>query len=205
MSSGLSYDDDSPVEKEIMSENPPDLLRYLIDRPMAAAHGTATVYKNADAQLMAKAIENATHTDLVEFAADRLLRHISISNYYWSRYRNSQAYGCFGLWLTPRDMTKLGQLLLNNGAWDGKQIVPREWLAEATRAHTSMSGSGYGYFFWLGDSGGQYCCWGFGGQVILVDPAHELVLSITSDPFNRGGISLMHARLIAGRIVNALK
>lgn len=88
----------------------------------------------------------------------------------------------WGLFLTPADMAKIGQLYLNGGRWGGRQIVSSGWIAESTREHSRCAKWGnlaYGYLWWLLD-GDSYAAMGDGGNVIYVNPKKKLVVSIAS-------------------------
>ena len=76
-------------------------------------------------------------------------------------------------------MVKLGQLFLDGGRWEGKQIVPQEWVEEATTQQIDAGDLGYGYQWWTGDLDGDrsFQAWGAGGQVIVVVPSRDLVVA----------------------------
>jgi CubicO group peptidase (beta-lactamase class C family) len=88
----------------------------------------------------------------------------------------------WGLFLTPADMTKIGQLYLNDGMWNGKQIVSAGWIAESTREHSRCLQWGnlaYGYLWWCID-GNSYAALGDGGNVIYVNTKKQMIVSIAS-------------------------
>lgn len=88
----------------------------------------------------------------------------------------------WGLFLTPAEMAKIGQLYLNGGVWAGKQIVSAGWIAESTREHSRCVQWGnlaYGYLWWLID-GDSYAAMGDGGNVIYVNRKKQMVISIAS-------------------------
>jgi CubicO group peptidase (beta-lactamase class C family) len=87
----------------------------------------------------------------------------------------------FGLTLTPRDMAKIGQLYLNEGRWEGKQIVPAGWISESTKKHSQWGELLYGYLWWIVDEKEQsYAAMGDGGNVIYVNTEKNMVISIAS-------------------------
>ena len=87
----------------------------------------------------------------------------------------------WGLFLTPADMTKIGQLYLNGGMWDGKQIVPAWWVEECTTQHSRWGKLSYGYLWWIIDNKEHiYAALGDGGNVIYVNAKKRLVVSIAS-------------------------
>jgi CubicO group peptidase (beta-lactamase class C family) len=78
-------------------------------------------------------------------------------------------------------MAKIGYLYLNEGWWDGEQIVSTDWVAASTRKHIAATlQDGYGYQWWVTDSG-VYMALGYAGQFIFVVPEKALVVAVTSD------------------------
>lgn len=90
----------------------------------------------------------------------------------------------WGLTLTAMDMAKLGMLYLNGGVWEGRQIVPREWITESTTQHSRWAEAGlpYGYLWWLPELNGlrTFCAMGDGGNTICCIPERKLVVAIAS-------------------------
>ena len=183
MRSGIDYDNDSAEEEDLLAQVPDELTKYIVERPMKTKPGTEAYYKNSDPQLLVKVIENATNTDLVEFAENNLFKPLEINNYFWSRNKDSTPYGGFGLWLRPRDLAKLGQLMLNKGKWNEFQLVSKSWITEATTYKTTVDSFGYGYFFWIDVDRNRYWCLGHGGQYIFIVPEKQMVIVVTSDQF----------------------
>lgn len=87
----------------------------------------------------------------------------------------------WGLNLTPMDMSKLGQLYLNKGEWEGKRLVSEEWIKESTKVHSKWNKLSYGYLWWIiDDKEHAYAAMGDGGNVIYVNDNKEMVISIAS-------------------------
>lgn len=87
----------------------------------------------------------------------------------------------WGLFITPIDMAKIGQIYLNRGAWNGKQLVPAQWIDESTFAHSRWGKLLYGYLWWIIDEEEHsYAALGDGGNVIYVNPAKNLVVAMAS-------------------------
>jgi len=206
MRSGIDYDNDGLEEEELLAMVPQELTRYIIERGKKSDPGVEAVYKNSDPQLLVKVIAEATKTDLVEFAEQNLFTPMGISNYYWSRNKDNTPFGGFGLWLTPRDLAKVGQLLLNKGRWDDRQLLSNTWIDEATTPLTTIEGFDYGYFFWLQHEGNYYWTWGAGGQYIFVVPAKSLVVVITSEQFaDNQNTTLEQATFLVEKIIEGVK
>lgn len=183
MRSGIDYDNDSNEEEDLLAGVPDDLTRYILDRPLKANPGEEVYYKNSDPQLLVKVISNSTKTDLIEFADSNLFSPLGIDNYFWSRNKDNTPYGGFGLWMTPRDLAKVGLMLLDDGQYNGRQILSPEYIKDATTFRTNIYGRYYGYLFWLHHENKYFWTWGAGGQFIFVVPGEELVVVITSEQF----------------------
>ncbi len=174
---GISYSSrDNPVRAMWGSADP---VQYVLDRPMAGEPGKTFTYNTGASQLLAAILEDATGQKLSAFARQHLFEPLGIQNYVWHTMRGVEAGGA-GLFLTPRNMAKLGYLYLRKGRWDSRQVVPAAWVAESTRkqVETDMH-SAYGYQWWVTPDGESYSAAGFGGQLIAVYPQKDLVVVAT--------------------------
>lgn len=100
----------------------------------------------------------------------------------------------WGLFITTVDMAKIGQLYLNRGAWNGRQLVSAEWIDESTTGHSRWDKLLYGYLWWIFDGNERsYAAIGDGGNVIYVNPAKNLVVAIASlfKPYAKDRIELI--------------
>lgn len=87
----------------------------------------------------------------------------------------------WGLFITPGDMAKIGQLYLNRGAWNGRQLISAKWIDESTTEHSHWDKLLYGYLWWIVDvNEHSYAAMGDGGNVIYVNPAKNLIIAIAS-------------------------
>ena len=87
----------------------------------------------------------------------------------------------WGLFITPAEMAKIGQLYLNRGVWNGRQLVAAEWIDESTTVHSHWDKLLYGYLWWIIDENEHnFAAMGDGGNVIYVNPAKNLVVAIAS-------------------------
>lgn len=87
----------------------------------------------------------------------------------------------WGLFITPADMAKIGQLYLNRGAWNGRQLISAKWIDESTTEHSRWDKLLYGYLWWIVDGNEHsYAAMGDGGNVIYVNPAKNLIIAIAS-------------------------
>jgi CubicO group peptidase (beta-lactamase class C family) len=107
---------------------------------------------------------------------------LGINHYHWEKAKDGLNFGAFSLYLTPRDLARIGQLCLQEGQWNGQQVFSSSWIKEATQAHSGTSRP-YGYYFWISPSLEGYYMWGHGGQFTYVCPSKNLVVVYTAFPY----------------------
>jgi len=161
-----------------------DCIQFMLDRPMATEPGTSWVYNTGASHLLAGIIRETTGQFPIDFALDHLLGPLGISTVRWTRDRNGLNFGGSELHLRPRDMAKFGLLYLNDGEWDGTQIISSNWVDQSQRspAHP-WTGTGYGYQWWKQESAGTFEARGLHSQWIIVHPEYDLVIVQTASDF----------------------
>jgi CubicO group peptidase (beta-lactamase class C family) len=164
----------------------PDPIEYILSKPLVAEPGTAWYYNGGGTNLLGEAIRTATGQRMDAFAEQYLFAPLGITNYEWDHINADMIHASGNLQLRPRDMTKFGVLYLNDGMWNGQQIVSQEWVEASTQRRASPSwGGGYGYQWWLRtyDSGSNavdaFYAAGWGGQQISVFPDLDMVVVFT--------------------------
>lgn len=184
MSSGLDWgrgSSESPTFNQLVISD--DWLQFVLDRPMKDEPGQQFDYNSGVSNLLAAIVEQTTGQNALEFAQANLFGPLGIHTVNWATDPQGHYLGGWGLRITPRDMAKLGYLFLNNGQWDGQQIVSADWVAAATQEHITTGGrspaGSYGYQWWI-DVRGYYMASGSGGQYIIVYPQQNLVVVFTS-------------------------
>ena len=155
----------------------PDILSGILSRATgqsALAFATKYVFSTLEIQV--------THNVVFHSKAEQLDIMMNNNTDGWVADPQGINTVGWGLFLKPADMAKIGQLYLNGGTWDGKQIVSAEWIAESTREHSRCllwGNLAYGYFWWIID-GDSYAAMGDGGNVIYVNTKKQMVVSIAS-------------------------
>jgi CubicO group peptidase (beta-lactamase class C family) len=179
MSSGLYWD-----QEEMVSH--PDWVQYTLDQPVIHQPGTTWFYSNGGPHVLSALIASACRTDTQEFADQYLFGPLGITEYRWGRAIDGYPNGGWGLALTPRDMAKIGYLYLREGVWEGKQILPKDWVESSSQRYFQVPDPlepwdlDYGYLWWVhGD--GPYAAHGTKGQFIYVFPEKDLVVVITGN------------------------
>lgn len=159
-------------------------VQYMLDLPMASAPGKQFGYCNGNAHLLSAIVEQTTGMTAREYANQVLFAPLGIpevSDVQWGSDPQHTTLAGYGLYLTPRDLAKLGLLVLNNGQWAGQQVVSAEWIAASATQHIQKEdGSGYGYLWTVYPDAGHYAALGLGGQQIHIYPAHNLVVVVTA-------------------------
>ncbi len=186
----LPYDDPRNSENRLFrSVNP---YRFVLGQELRHEPGASWNYSSGDTQLLAGILQRASGKFLADLAKEALFDPLGIKDFEWMKMpANGEAAGYSGLRLRPRDMAKIGQLVLDKGMWNGRRIVSQGWIEESTRTHVTgvdakFNSIGYGYQWWTDHEkvGGRDISWisaqGFGGQRIYVVPAYDLVVAITA-------------------------
>ena len=181
-----------------------DWVRDALRRPMVADRGGPMLYSTGSSHLLSAILTRATGMSTYRYAETRLARPLGIALRPWQRDPQGIYFGGNDMYLTPREMLKVGTLYLDGGvAPDGRRVLPRAWIDSSGLARTTSPWNGhrYGYGWWIRESNGQRVlfAWGYGGQYIFVVPALQLVVVTTSDPEARtrdgGHLDAIHALL----------
>ena len=217
MTAGLDWNEDLPYNdpnnSASLMEASFDWVQFTIDKPTAHEPGAVFQYSSGVTQLLSHLFRVATGKDIEEYAAQHLFAPLGITHYYWKRSPSGLVDTEGGLYLKPHDLAKIGYLFLKNGVWDGKQIVQADWVKASVAPSVTASPDGvkYGFKWWLvpyGDQGSRLA-WagsGFGGQLPVVLPEHDIVMVFTGwnilpdKPRLRNRVAINH---VLGAVVTA--
>jgi CubicO group peptidase (beta-lactamase class C family) len=179
----LAYDD--PKNSADVMEATHDWVRYVIDQPMADDPGTKFVYNSGVTELLAHVFKKVTGENVDQYAAEYLFKPLGIQ-YFWKHSPTGLPDTEGGLYLAPRDLARLGQLFIQNGMWEGKQVVAPLWIKESITPQADVGEGGwkYGFQWWLAPYGEakDKLAWtaeGFGGQQMFVVPEYNLIAVFT--------------------------
>jgi CubicO group peptidase (beta-lactamase class C family) len=194
MSSGLDCKAQrgEPTLWEMLESNKD--VQHMLDLQMVAEPGANFVYCSGGMHLLSAIISQATGMKTEAFARQTLLSPLGIREIIWPADPQGINHGFGNLHLLPRDMAKLGLLYLNRGNWDGRQIVPAEWVAAATRPQKNSSNTrDYGFGWWIPKSDPMiaYEASGRGGQSISVLPDKNTVIVFNGGGFPAGDVMKM--------------
>lgn len=180
-------------------------LAYIFDLPMEAEPGTQFNYSTGNTHLLSAIVQQATGMTLYEFGKAYLFDPVGMDSVACPTNAQGICDGGNGFEMTVYDMLKFGQLYLNEGVWEGEQIISQVWIEQSTSVqYDRPSGSAdYGYQWWVRTFGNNgydaFFAQGHAGQYIFVVPEVELVIAVTSDYTGSTGIYWQ----IANEIVNA--
>jgi CubicO group peptidase (beta-lactamase class C family) len=171
----------NPVYQMLSSEN---WISFILDKPVIQQPGTTFNYNSGCTQLLTAIIHKTTDTGIADFTQNHLFNPLGISDYIWDLDKQGIPNGSFGLNMNVSDMAKFGYLYLKGGFWDGRQIIPKNWVEESTKKHIDIPGSTgwfidfYGYKWYIHSWG--FHSLGYGGQYIFVLPDLDIVVVIVS-------------------------
>ncbi len=187
MTSGMPFTDKIPeMPRWLRSRNWVD---HLLSLPLVCHPGECFAYSTGNSHLLAAILHRSLKDGLYPFAQKELFNPLGIEKPYWERDPQGVPFGGANLFLTIREMTKLGYLILQEGFWEGRQVLPRRWVIESTtpRVHAKDQFE-YGYAWWIRYFEMQkpttpikvVCACGWAGQRIYIVPQMESVVAVTS-------------------------
>jgi CubicO group peptidase (beta-lactamase class C family) len=212
MTAGLQDDDDFEVH------DPDELVEQILSQPLESTPGEEFTYNNNCTNLLGGIIYTLENKQADEFAKEVLFNKLGISEFSWEK--EDGALRCHSeLHMKPRDMAKIGLLVLQNGSWNGEQIVPKGWIAESTKPYVAESEFfDYGYQWWYRSKGNRswwenpvhgsnnehdmFLALGYGGQYIMVIRDLNMVIVTTSSDYSEdNGIAHQKVPMVIEEVV----
>jgi CubicO group peptidase (beta-lactamase class C family) len=162
-----------------------DWVAYALQLPTIAAPGERFGYCSPNFHLLSAAISSSTGTSALEFARKQLFKPLGITDVSWPADPRGITHGWGDLQLRPRDMAKIGLLMLRNGRWQDQQIVPASWIDQSVGNHIPADDSNdYGFGWWMPHKiPGLFEAVGRGGQRISILPEKDIVVVTTGGGF----------------------
>lgn len=166
-----------------------DWIKSILSLPMEASPGERFLYNSANTHLLSGVLSNVTKMSTYDFANKFLFKTLGIKEVYWEKDKKGYNFGGGNLFMKPKDMAKIGYLYLNNGIWDGKEIVSKTWIEESLKGRFEWAyGYHYGYLWYIRREKAEnqskeyitYSASGAGGQKIWVIPELDIVMVATS-------------------------
>lgn len=198
MSSGLNADDtsDSPGNTANWLTKK-DWVNFTTSLPMIFKPGEKYVYNDICPMLVGALIEEVSGQKLADFANENLFKPLGIKEFYWYTAPNGKTVPMGNLYISTLDFSKIGQLVLNKGKWQNKQIISSSWIKELFQNKMELSkedpfGNGYSYLWFLGSKEVKghtvdyiYAS-GSGGNNLFVVPSQNLVICLISSAYGQG-------------------
>lgn len=167
-----------------------DWTEAALDKPMTSNPGEVFVYNTGLTQLLSAVISRTSSMSVMDFAEGNLFKKIGMNVTCWQSDENGNNGGGSGLCLTSQDMARFGYLYLNEGMWEGEQVISLEWVKDSLTSHIKANDTqDYGYLFWIEEitdtvnnkTYSMFQAYGSGGQIIMVIPELDMVIVITCD------------------------
>ena len=168
----------------------------LIDVPLAYDPGSDSVYSNLTAHLLGIIVARACDKDLKSFAQEHLFNPLGIEPKFWQTDWDGNYLGFSDIYLSFTDLAKFGLVYLNNGEYNGEQIVPADWMDESLQIYSkktwkfrvgrNLGDNGYGYQLWSIKAGNNRynLAWGHGGQQIVLLDDLDMMVVFLADPLH---------------------
>ncbi|MBN2089765.1 serine hydrolase [candidate division KSB1 bacterium] len=181
----FKYSLDDPRNNGTAMWRADDVIKYVLERPLDAKPGQKFKYSNGVPTVMGAVLKNACGREDNQFAEQHLFHPLGISDYLWTRYQDGSFETDGGLALRSRDLAKIGQLFLNKGQWQGKQIISEKWIDESIQQRIELGGFwgwSYGYYWMQVDLNyndrtiHSYFVPGDGGQLLSIFPDLNMVI-----------------------------
>jgi len=198
MRAGYPWEETDPVLWDgLLSGHYPPLIEEF---PLIADPGTEFHYSNLSSNWLGIIVDRATGMNLKSFAEEHLFSVIDVEAGEWGTDAEGHNNGCGDLHFSARDAARFGLLYLDDGEYQGKQVISEDWVHESLQKYSedinatggfpanwglSFSDIGYGYQWWSARVGEYHFdfAWGHGGQLIVLLDELDMVIVVTSDPF----------------------
>jgi CubicO group peptidase (beta-lactamase class C family) len=196
MTSGIAWDESTypigdprnDISQLFASTDP---IRFILAKPLLTTPGTTFSYNSGSTNVIGAIIEKATGLGFLDYANQKLFDPLRSEGGAWSGYRNGQIHASGGLYFKARELCKIGLLFLNNGQWEGNQIITTDWIDKSqynyvTSTANFFPNSGYGYYWWLTNftvNGVSHKCFfaaGWGDQYMFIIPSLDMIVEFNS-------------------------
>jgi CubicO group peptidase (beta-lactamase class C family) len=201
MTLGLDWDEltipyGDPRNSENAMELAPDRYRYILERPIVGEPGVKWTYCGGATALLGRLIAKGTGEALYDYSRRVLFDPLGFGPSEWTKGDDGEPHTASGLRLRPRDLLKVGELVLAGGEWGGRQVVPFDWVKRATTPVVGgVFGASYGYQWYMGDFAAgippRPFQWrggiGWGGQRLIVYSPNDLVVAMNCGNYGKSG------------------
>jgi CubicO group peptidase (beta-lactamase class C family) len=195
MRSGYPWEEFTPPYLEMLVSNS-NWLPRIVEFPLTSDPGTAFGYSNLTAHLLAVIVARACETDLLTYGRQYLFSPINARVGAWPRDANGYYYGSGDISFSARDAAKFGLLYLEQGEYEGNQVVPANWVRDSLQRYSEglydnrlgryFRDIGYGYLWWSARAGKHHFnyAWGHGGNLVILLHELNMVIVTTANPLH---------------------
>jgi CubicO group peptidase (beta-lactamase class C family) len=216
----LSIPYTNPANSEIAVDRAPDRYRYILERPIVMEPGKRWTYCGGATALLGRIIAKGTGTSLHDYAREVLFDPLDMGPTDWFSGRDGDLIAASGIRMLPRDLARIGQLMLRGGVWDDRVVVPAEWIARCTSTVVPIDEvREYGYQWYLGRIGFEtptaplwnrsrleryWSAAGNGGQRLIVLPGLDLVVVTLFGNYDRQDQAVPPGRVLREVVLPAV-
>jgi CubicO group peptidase (beta-lactamase class C family) len=225
MSMGTDWDELSipytnPANSEIAMDRAPDRYRYVLERPVVMEPGKRWTYNGGATALLGRIIAKGTGKSLHDFAREALFDPLGMGPTDWFTGRDGELIAASGIRMTPRDLARIGQLMLRGGVWDDRVVVAADWIARCTSPVVPIDEAhSYGYHWYLGNFAFEtptapqgnrprqerfWSAAGNGGQRLFVLPGLDLLVAVTAGNYDTRDQGVPPTRLVREVVLPAV-
>ncbi len=215
MTGGQQWDE---AARQLDATNSPDMTAFALALPSGGGtRGKTFNYSTAASHLLSPILRNAYGIDESTLATNNLFAPLGIKNSAWSRDASGMVHGSFGLQLRTRDLMKLAWMAMQKGKWQGRAVVPEDWISKSLKPLVKGIGSegaltdmGYGNLWWSGTIAGLsvHMAAGYGGQYAMLVPQLNLAIATAAElniPYSTAGAHQVAMMNMIGRFLQAAK
>ena len=164
-----------------------DSVEFILSEPLITQPGKVFAYNTGSSHLLSAIITATTGMSALEYANEKLFGPMQMWDYDWDAFKDGTNLGGWGIYMRPRDMIKVGQLIIDGGRWNGEQVIDQSFIDQATETQADTGGigggHGYGYQMWIPRVKGVddvAAAMGFGGQYMYVMEELKTVVVFTA-------------------------
>jgi CubicO group peptidase (beta-lactamase class C family) len=175
-------------EKELQQmQEQADWAGFMLDLPFSSKPGEKFAYCSGNFYLLAEILQRATKMKCHDFARRYLFNVLQFGTTYWDQNKKGVNHGWGDLYMLPYDLAKIGSLLLQEGKWNGKQVVSAEWIQKIQALYPVKGTESYGYGWWLdSENPNEIQAMGRGGQRMFVLKDKNVIIVTTGGGFDAG-------------------
>jgi CubicO group peptidase (beta-lactamase class C family) len=221
MTPGLDWNEElpplDPKNTHFQMNNAPDPIEYVLSRRSIKEPGSAFEYNSGTTQLLAVILKKTTGMNVEQLLKTHLLGPLGIKKFEFSKWTGGEPDADSGLRLRSRDLAKIGMLLMNDGKWKGKQVIPAKLVEDVAKPWIKVSEDAdgwkthYGYQTWLQsftEAGKGYSVIEFsgnGGQKVLIDRKNDFIVVITAGNYDAKGLKKYSFDILLDIVYPAMK